>query len=114
MAVSGGSFTRTRPRHVPRRTCVACRSSSAKRGLVRVVRSPEGRVEVDPTGRRAGRGAYLCRRRGCWEQALRSPKDPLAHGLRARLSGEERNALWAFAASLPESPPESPMEEAAL
>lgn len=104
MPVSGKVSVGSRPRHVPRRTCVACRTTAAKRELVRIVRTTEGRVEVDPTGKRAGRGAYLCRRRGCWEQALRSPKSPLAHGLKARLAGEDLDALRAFAASLPASP----------
>jgi predicted RNA-binding protein YlxR (DUF448 family) len=51
-----------RPKHVPRRTCVACRETDAKRQLIRLVRTPEGTVEVDPTGKRNGRGAYLCAR----------------------------------------------------
>src|SRR5688572_21393040 len=45
-----------RPKHVPQRTCVACREIDAKRGLIRLVRTPEGTVDVDPTGKRAGRG----------------------------------------------------------
>ncbi|HAX26093.1 MAG TPA: DUF448 domain-containing protein, partial [Chloroflexi bacterium] len=54
-----------RPRHVPQRLCIACREHDAKRTYVRLVRTPEGTVEVDPTGKRNGRGAYLCRRRSC-------------------------------------------------
>jgi len=45
------------PRHVPQRTCVGCRTVRPKRELVRVVRTPEGTVELDPTGKRSGRGA---------------------------------------------------------
>lgn len=60
-----------RPKHVPLRTCVACRHSDAKRGLFRLVRDADGRVAVDPTGKRAGRGAYLCHNPACWEQALK-------------------------------------------
>ena len=49
------------PRRVPLRTCVACRSTDGKKALLRVVRDPEsGRVEFDPTGKRPGRGAYVC------------------------------------------------------
>lgn len=59
-----------RPKHVPQRTCVACRQKDAKRGYVRIVRTPEGRVQVDPTGKANGRGAYLCPRRACWSRAL--------------------------------------------
>src|SRR3954464_15793440 len=60
-----------RPKHVPVRTCVACRRTDAKRGLFRLVRDAEGRVAIDPTGKRAGRGAYLCHDPACWEQALK-------------------------------------------
>ena len=60
-----------RPKHIPVRTCVACRRTDAKRGLFRVVREADGRVAVDPTGKRAGRGAYLCHDSACWEQALK-------------------------------------------
>jgi len=59
-----------RPKHVPQRTCVACRSTDAKRTLIRLVRTPEGSVDVDPTGKRAGRGAYLCARVRCWERGI--------------------------------------------
>jgi predicted RNA-binding protein YlxR (DUF448 family) len=48
----------TRPKHVPQRTCIACRRVAGKRSFVRVVRTAQG-VEIDPTGKRAGRGAYL-------------------------------------------------------
>lgn len=49
-----------RPKHVPIRTCVACRTSGDKRGLIRVVRDPEGIVRLDLSGKANGRGAYLC------------------------------------------------------
>jgi predicted RNA-binding protein YlxR (DUF448 family) len=61
----------SRPRHVPQRTCVACRQTNAKRQLVRVVRDPGGSVSIDPTGRRSGRGAYLCDSPECWQAALK-------------------------------------------
>ncbi|MFZ5854901.1 MAG: RNase P modulator RnpM [Chloroflexota bacterium] len=57
-------------RRVATRTCVACRTTRAKRDLVRIVRSPDGRIALDETGRLAGRGAYLCRDRSCWQLAL--------------------------------------------
>ena len=44
---------------------MACRTSRPKRDLVRIVRTPDGRIEVDETGRRAGRGAYVCRTAAC-------------------------------------------------
>lgn len=75
-AATGGNGGRRgkgpRPKHVPRRMCVACREHDAKRGLIRIVRTPEGAVELDPSGRRNGRGAYLCHKAACWERGLRA------------------------------------------
>ena len=50
---------------MPTRTCVACRTARPKRELVRIVRTPDGRIVVDDTGRLAGRGAYVCRTASC-------------------------------------------------
>lgn len=61
----------SRPRHVPQRTCVACRQTGAKRGLVRIVRGADGSVTIDPSGKRSGRGAYLCFAPECWQAALK-------------------------------------------
>jgi uncharacterized protein len=55
---------------VPTRSCVACRTSRPKRDLVRIVRRPDGSIELDATGRVAGRGAYLCADGACWTTAL--------------------------------------------
>lgn len=88
------------PKHVPMRTCVACRQTQPKRALVRVVRTPEGQIVIDPTGKRAGRGAYLCRRRACWELALK--RGSLEHALKTALSEEERALLREHMASMPE------------
>lgn len=60
-----------RRRHVPQRTCVVCRRQVDKRRLTRVVRTPEDGVVIDPTGKRNGRGAYLCDQAECWDKALR-------------------------------------------
>lgn len=51
------------------RTCVGCGESFDKRQLLRVLRSPEGHVEVDTTGKGPGRGAYLCCKAECFESA---------------------------------------------
>jgi uncharacterized protein len=61
----------TRQKAAPRRTCVVCRSTTAKRTLHRIVRSPAGTVAYDPTGKAAGRGAYLCGRPDCLDLAVR-------------------------------------------
>ena len=84
----------TKPKHIPQRTCVACRTSSAKRDFVRAVRTPEGAVEIDVTGKRAGRGAYVCARRECWEDALK--KDRLARALRTTISSHDREQLQRY------------------
>jgi len=85
-----------RVKHIPQRTCVGCRSVQAKRQLVRVVRGPAGRVAVDPTGKAAGRGAYLHDRRACWEQALNS--GALEHALKIHLTAEAQAELRAHGA----------------
>ena len=55
----------------PQRTCVVCRSTTAKRTLHRIVRSPAGTVAYDPTGKAPGRGAYLCGQPVCLDTAVR-------------------------------------------
>ena len=88
-----------RPKHVPVRTCVACRRTDAKRGLFRLVRDADGRVAVDPTGKRAGRGAYLCHDPACWEQALK--RRGLERALRIEvIQPEDRVALEQIAQKL--------------
>jgi predicted RNA-binding protein YlxR (DUF448 family) len=93
-----GGKKNTRSKHVPQRTCVGCRLVLPKRALIRVVRSPQG-VIVDPTGKAAGRGAYLHNRRSCWERGL---KGALAHALKADLTDQENERLKAFSMTLPE------------
>jgi predicted RNA-binding protein YlxR (DUF448 family) len=88
--------------HVPQRTCVCCHTASAKREFVRVVRTPEGTVEVDLSGKRAGRGAYLCARLSCWQEALK--KDRLARALRTTISADDRDALRRYAEQFESAP----------
>lgn len=52
-------------KHIPKRTCVSCRGSDAKRSLLRVVRQPDGTVCYDERGKISGRGAYLCSSEAC-------------------------------------------------
>ena len=56
---------------IPMRMCVACRQMMPKKDLIRIVRTPEGEVVVDLTGRKNGRGAYLCRSRDCLARAIK-------------------------------------------
>jgi uncharacterized protein len=85
-------------RHIPQRTCVGCREVLPKRSMIRIVRNPIG-VVIDPTGKLAGRGAYLHDLRSCWEKGLNGA---LASALRTTLSPDERERLMNYAASLPE------------
>ena len=86
---------------LPQRTCIACRSTGDKWQFVRVVRTPAGNVEIDLTGKNAGRGAYLHPRAECWEQALK--KGRLEMALKVKLSADERLRLTEFATTLKEA-----------
>lgn len=90
-----------RQKHVPLRTCVACRESRAKRDLVRVIRTDEKRITIDLTGKQKGRGAYLCRQQSCWEKAIQ--RKALQRALRVDLHPEDIAELRNFAESLPET-----------
>lgn len=80
---------RTRP--LPQRTCVGCATTTNKRELVRVVRTPEGRVLADETGKLAGRGAYVHADAACWELALK--KGRLDRSLKVAISKEDMMGL---------------------
>jgi predicted RNA-binding protein YlxR (DUF448 family) len=82
-------------RKLPQRSCVSCGLTTDKRELVRVVRTPAGVIEVDPTGKKAGRGAYLCRSEKCWQQALK--KNRLSSSLHAAISEEDKRSLLQYA-----------------
>lgn len=84
-------MSQTTIKRIPQRMCAICRSKEAKRGLTRVVRLPDGQVELDPTGKRSGRGAYLCDNPACWERAVTS--GALEKALRTPLDAEARARL---------------------
>lgn len=92
------SKTGTMARTPPQRTCVGCGSVRGKRDMVRVIRTPEGSVVADPTGKQAGRGAYLCAQEECWKLGL--AKGRLARSLKVKITNEDADALRAYAASL--------------
>ena len=74
-------------RKTPVRTCVGCGTSSDKREFVRIVRTPDGHVEVDPSGKLNGRGAYVCATTECFTKArLRRRLD---HALKVRLHDDD-------------------------
>jgi predicted RNA-binding protein YlxR (DUF448 family) len=87
-----------RPRHIPQRTCVACRDKTNKRALFRIVRTSDGQAEVDLTGRKPGRGAYICDTAACWERAI--SHNLLDRALKTELTQDTKDALRSFAASI--------------
>ena len=83
---------------VPMRMCVGCREMKPKKELIRVVHSPEGEVSVDLTGRKPGRGAYLCPKEECLNRALKQKQ--LERTFSAPLSEETQISLRQAVASL--------------
>ncbi len=86
------------PKHIPQRTCVACRKVKDKKELVRLVRVADNSVEVDDRGKKAGRGAYLCRTQECWDIGCESGR--LEHTLKTKLTRENRDQLKKFGIEL--------------
>lgn len=82
-----------RVRKIPQRMCVGCREMRSKREMVRVVRTPSGEIRVDPTGKTAGRGAYVDPREACVTVALRERR--LAQALETEIPEEIGEALRA-------------------
>jgi uncharacterized protein len=90
----------------PRRTCVVCRSTTAKRTLHRIVRSPSGKVAYDPTGTAAGRGAYLCGQPACLDTAVRRRSIQRALKVTDTVAADAavealRNRMWSGPAAQP-------------
>ena len=59
---------------IPMRKCVGCNESKSKKELVRIVRSPEGDISLDTTGKKSGRGAYICPSAECLKKAVKSKR----------------------------------------
>lgn len=68
----------------PQRTCAACRQVKDKKDMVRLVRTPGGTVEIDASGKKEGRGAYLCRDLVCWEKGLKGKQ--LEHAFKTEIN----------------------------
>lgn len=83
-----------RPRKIPQRKCVACQQMMPKKELIRIVRSPEGDIRIDLTGKKPGRGAYLCGKVTCFKLAKKSKaferalKAPVGSEIYDRLEAE--------------------------
>jgi len=85
---------------IPMRMCVGCREMKPKRELIRVVRSPEGEVSMDPVGKKPGRGAYVCRNPECLKRAIKQRQ--LERQLEVQLTAEVVESLQAAMENLPE------------
>ncbi len=83
--------TKIHRRHVPLRSCVVCGTRAAKRELLRIVATPQGTVQVDTTGRLAGRGTYICKDRNCIQKGLKRGR--LEHALRTKIKDEDWSSL---------------------
>ena len=82
---------RSKSKHLPQRTCIACQQIKEKKALIRLVRAENGVAEVDISGKKPGRGAYLCPNKVCWELVLK--KNRLEYALRTKLSDDNRQIL---------------------
>lgn len=81
------------PRKIPVRRCCGCGEGKPKKELVRIVRSPEGEVSLDLTGKKAGRGAYLCPSAACLAKARK--KKSLERALAVAIPPEVYEAMEA-------------------
>lgn len=85
-------------RKLPLRVCIGCRETRPKKELVRVVRTPQGEIMLDLTGKKSGRGAYLCPRAACLQKAVKGKRleknlqHPVSNTVIEQISGllEER------------------------
>ncbi|MDW7739492.1 MAG: YlxR family protein [Bacillota bacterium] len=73
-------------RKIPLRICIGCQEKKPKKELVRIVRTPEGEIALDLTGKKAGRGAYICSQEVCFNKALKGKR--LERNLQHPLSEE--------------------------
>jgi len=86
-----------RRKHIPQRTCVACRAIKSNKDLIRLVNNA-GVVEVDLTRKKPGRGAYLCPTAQCWEIGLKGNR--LEYTLRTKIEPGNRQILVEYSKNL--------------
>lgn len=75
-----------RRKKVPKRMCLGCRQMIPKKDLTRIVRLSDGNIEIDTTGKKSGRGAYVCSEPDCRKKALKA--ECLAKALNTKISQE--------------------------
>ena len=76
---------------LPQRRCVGCRNSFDKKDLIRIVKSPEGTISLDITGKKNGRGAYICKNEKCLENAFK--KKQLDYAFKDKVEAETYEIL---------------------
>lgn len=64
----------TKQKKLPVRTCLGCGEPKEKRAMTRIVRTPGGEILIDPTGKKSGRGAYICPNADCLKKAKRAKR----------------------------------------
>lgn len=79
------------PPKIPYRTCIGCLEKKPKRDLLRIIRTPENLIEIDETGKKSGRGAYICYNRICFQESIK--KKRLEKALKTELSEITINEL---------------------
>ncbi len=80
-----------RTKKVPLRMCVGCQEMKPKKELIRIVRTPESEILLDSTGKKSGRGAYICPKKECLEKALKGKR--LEKNLEQQISEDIINRL---------------------
>ena len=90
---------------VPMRMCLGCREMKPKKDIIRVVKSPEGEVSFDTTGKKPGRGAYLCRDANCFNRVIKS--NALSRAFKTQIHGDVIDQLKSEIANNKGQPPPS-------
>lgn len=83
--------TTVKKKKIPERRCTGCGESFPKKDLIRIVRSHEGEISLDFTGKKSGRGAYICPKSACFKKARRQGR--IARSLESEISEELYEAL---------------------
>ncbi|MBP1744032.1 MAG: hypothetical protein H6Q58_1010 [Firmicutes bacterium] len=76
---------------IPQRMCTGCSEMKSKKELIRVVKNKEGEVSIDLTGKKSGRGAYICKNQECFEKAYKTKR--LEKNLETKIDEELYNSL---------------------
>ncbi len=63
-----------RKKTIPLRVCIGCQEKKSKKDLIRIVRTPEDTIEIDFTGKRSGRGTYICLSLSCFQKAVKGKR----------------------------------------